>query len=425
MGNVIIDRRGIKSTSDNRQRFLKKTKKNIIESLPDIISEGSMDDLTSKKGNVKIPIKNISEPEFSYDHTTGDRERILPGNKRFSRGDKIMKPDDEDGGRARQGSNDPTVTEDNFNIIISKEEFIKYFFEDMELPDMIKKSLSVIDSKKFERSGFSNDGSYNNLNVVKTYKKSLARRISIAAHLKKLIEELSEQIKKEKDDDKRKELEEERATYEKRLKSILFFDNIDLAYNFYEVHPKPITKAAMFMIMDVSGSMGEEHKDIAKRFFMLLYLFLKKNYQKVDLIFIRHHSQPKEVSEFDFFNSIESGGTIVFPALEMCNDIIKERYSSEDINLYCCQCSDGDVWDKSDANDCKDIIENELLKKLQFMAYIDIQPEHDALEHFTSDSSLYNKYSDIDSEKFVCEAITSREQIWHVFKHLFSKKEKE
>jgi len=424
MGHSIIDRRTNSGTSDNRQRFLKRVKKHIMDSIPEVVSEETMEGLSSKKGYIKIPIKNTKEPEFSYDHSTGKKERILPGNKEFNKGDKLKKPNSGEGRKGRKGSNDHSVTEDEFSIILTREEFMQYFFEDLELPNLIKKSLNDLLHKKYERAGYSNDGSYNHLNVVKTYKKSLSRRLGISSYLKKKIEELKKLLLITTDEIKQKELQVEIDKLEKRFKSILFFDNIDLAYNFYEPHPKPISKAVMFMIMDVSGSMTEEHKDIAKRFFMLLYFFLKKNYQKVELVFIRHHSDAKEVTEDEFFNSRESGGTIVFPSLDLVNDIISERYNTDDVNLYCCQCSDGDVWDSSDANACKSFVEKELLKKLQYMAYIDIQPfdeDEPMRELLESDSELYNAYKEIESERFACKTIGSVEQIWYVFKELFSK----
>lgn len=415
MGHSIIDRRSGSGTSDNRQRFLKRIKKKIIDSLPDIINEGTFDDLTSKKGYIKVPIKDIDEPEFTYDYTTGKREKVLPGNKQFRKGDKVEKPSG--GGGGRKGSKDSEIGEDEFTIVLSKEEFIKYFFEDLELPNLIRKSLQDIDNKKYERAGYSNDGSYNNLNVVKTYKKSLSRRIGVAGSLKKKIKELEFKLLSVSNPQEKEDLIKEIDKLKKQLDTILFFDNVDLAYNHFEPHPKPTTKAVMIMIMDVSGSMGEEHKDIAKRFFLLLYLFLKKNYERVDLVFIRHHTEAKEVTEDEFFNSKETGGTIVLPSLELANSIIKKRYSNTDWNAYCCQCSDGDVWDRSDAMECKQLLLDSLLPKLQYMAYIDIQPDND-----TRHSDLLEVYTMIKSDKFSCRIIREISTIWTVFKELFQKK---
>lgn len=150
-----------------------------------------------------------------------------------------------------------------------------------------------------------------------------------------------------------------------------------------------------------------------------------KNYEKVDLIFVKHHSKATEVSEYDFFNSPESGGTVVLPALELVYEIMQKRYANDDVNLYCCQCSDGDVWDKTDAQGCKEMIEQKLLDKLQYMAYLDIEPineeQEDKISGMNFDSDLYNSYKTISSNKFACKRVSSVEQIWHVFKDLFSK----
>ena len=101
----------------------------------------------------------------------------------------------------------------------------------------------------------------------------------------------------------------------------------------------------MFCLMDVSGSMDEERKDIAKRFFILLYLFLTRNYERIEVVFIRHHTIAKEVDEDEFFHSRESGGTVVSSALKLMQEIIRERYPLTEWNIYAAQASDGDNWD--------------------------------------------------------------------------------
>jgi uncharacterized sporulation protein YeaH/YhbH (DUF444 family) len=196
--------------------------------------------------------------------------------------------------------------------------------------------------------------------------------------------------------------------------SVSFMEEIDLQYNNFEKVPVPVTSAVMFCIMDISGSMGEKEKDIAKRFFMLLYLFLSKQYEKIDIVFIRHHTVAKEVSEEEFFNSKETGGTIVLDALELMNKIIKERYSKE-WNIYAAQASDGDVWDQMDAFSCGDILKKELLDKIQYMVYIEINRQ--------SDSDLWKTYKPIsDSNKnFNIGKIMEVNQIWEVFRDFFKK----
>ena len=194
-------------------------------------------------------------------------------------------------------------------------------------------------------------------------------------------------------------------------------EEVDLRFNNYEKYPVPVTSAVMFCIMDVSGSMGEKEKDIAKRFFMLLYMFLTKQYERIDMVFIRHHTAAKEVTEDEFFNSRESGGTIVLPALELMDKIIKERYSVNH-NIYAAQASDGDVWDLKDAIDCSQSLNNDILKKLQYMIYIEIGRSRSSM--------LWEEYEKVTGQKdnFKIGKIDDNTQIWEVFKDFFKKRVK-
>lgn len=139
-------------------------------------------------------------------------------------------------------------------------------------------------------------------------------------------------------------LKEEIAELRKKIESVPFIDTFDLRYKNYEKRPIPSSQAVMFCLMDVSGSMDQATKDIAKRFYVLLYLFLNRTYENVDVVFIRHHTQAKEVDEHEFFYSQETGGTIVSSALKLMDEIVAERYPSNEWNIYAAQASDGDNW---------------------------------------------------------------------------------
>jgi uncharacterized sporulation protein YeaH/YhbH (DUF444 family) len=166
--------------------------------------------------------------------------------------------------------------------------------------------------------------------------------------------------------------------------------------------------------MDVSGSMGYEEKDIAKRYFLLLYMFLKKQYQKVDLVFIRHHTEAAEVTEEEFFDSRESGGTIVAPSLELANEILQKRYKGW--NAYLSQCTDGDVWGEEDAEDCYQVVTKKLLPQLQYMTYIQIMRGEEG--------ELWQYYKAVAEEhkNFAMKSIDSVQEIWPVFSDLFKKR---
>lgn len=418
MSISIIDRRKNPKgkSSENRQRLLKRVEGQIKKALPDIVKNTNVKDLTSSKDKVKVPVKGINEPQFTYDKDSGDRKYVHPGNKEYSEGDKIEKPKGGgQGGKGRKGSNDPSVSEDEFTVTISREEFLDYFFSDLELPDMVKKHLNSIVDFKQKRAGYSNYGNPSRLNVVRSYKNSMARRMAMAMFFEKKIKEIEDKLKGNLSDVERAELEKELEKLKSMRLSVGFMEEVDLQYNNFEKVAIPTTSAVMFCIMDVSGSMGEKEKDISKRFFMLLYMFLTKQYERIEIVFIRHHTEAKEVSEEEFFNSRESGGTVVIPSLELMGKIIKERYS-KNWNIYAAQASDGDVWDKSDADDCYKILDTDLLNKIQYMIYIEVCRENDG--------DLWVNYKALSEKRanFEIGKISGVSQIWTVFQDFFKKK---
>lgn len=414
--NIVDRRKNPKGkSSENRQRLLKRVDAQIKKALPDIVKNTNVKDLTSSKEKIKIPIKGISEPQFTYNKDSGDKKHVHPGNKEYTEGDKVDKPKGGQGGGGNRGTNDPSVTEDDFTISISMEEFLDYFFKDLELPDMVKKHLNSIVDFKQKRAGFSRYGNPSRLNIVRSYKSSMARKMASKIFFDKKIKEIEDKLKTKLTDDERILLEKELDKFKKMAMTISFMEEVDLQYNQYEKVAVPVTSAVMFCIMDISGSMGVKEKDISKRFFMLLYMFLTKQYERIEIVFIRHHTSAKEVTEEEFFNSRESGGTIVFPALEMMNKIIEEKYS-KDWNIYAAQASDGDTWDKSDADNCYKILDTNILNKVQYMVYIEVCR--------TNDGDLWNNYNSLSNkrENFEIGKISEVGQIWNVFQDFFKKK---
>jgi hypothetical protein len=414
MGINILDRRNNSKgkSSENRQRFLNRVKNQIKEALPGIIKNTDIKDIVSND-KIKVPIKRIDDPHFQYDRKSGENDIILPGNKEFSEGDKIKKEKGKGKGSGKGASNGGEISEDEFTITINKDEFLDYFFEDLELPDLVKKHFNTITKNKLKKSGYSNQGTPNRLSVTKSYENSLIRKMATILFFDKKIKEIEEKISKETDESKLEELKKELDKFIKMKKSIPFMDDIDLKYNNYEQKPYPITSAVMICIMDVSGSMTEFHKDIAKRFFMLLYLFLNKQYEKIEIVYIRHHTEAKEVDEEEFFNSKETGGTIVSNALKLAKEIINKRYSTNEHNIYLTQISDGDVWDKSDATLSKKLLK-EILSQIQWAWYVEVSDMLDT-------SGLMNSYERISNKNFDYGIIKKLNGIWPLFTRFFSK----
>ncbi len=416
MSNIIDRRNNTKGKSTgNRQKFLKRVEDQIKKALPDIISKESIKD-SSNGGKVRVPIRGIKEPSFRNDPASGRKNIVRPGNDRFSEGDRVPKPEGEgQGGGRGKGSNSPEITQDDFTVILSREEFLRYFFDDLALPNLVKRYLESTVHYKQKRAGFTKDGLPSRLNVVNSFQQSLARRISLQGVYQKKINKLEEELAKARSAEKKEKLKDEITRVQKQKKTVPFFEYLDLRYNNFETTPVPTTSAVMFCVMDVSASMGYHEKDVAKRFFTLLYIFLTKQYNNVELVFIRHHTSAKEVDEDEFFNSRESGGTIVSSSLKLMKKIIKERYDPSQWNIYCCQASDGDVWSSSDAEECCHLLQQDILPMVQYMAYIEIKSR--GLEGF-----LWYAYKKLNSYgNFSMRIINDVTQIWPVFKDLFKK----
>lgn len=432
MTNIIDRRKNPKDKSlVNRQRFIRRAKNSIKEAIKKSIENKKIETMNDDEGGkVKIPVKDITEPTFQHDPKTGDRQYVVPGNDRYIEGDRELKPrggDSQRGKRPGDAADEP----EEFEFTLSKDEFLDFFFEDLELPDLIKTQLKDSPAIKMKRAGFTTVGSPANLNLERSFKKSLGRRLALNRPKNSEIEELEKQLEillasnDHQDSCDIQALKLQIENLKKKQKRIPWFDPMDMRYNAFNPNPEPITKAVMFCLMDVSGSMGEREKDIAKRFFMLLYVFLTKKYEKVDIVYIRHTSEAEECTEEQFFYDPKSGGTIVSTCLEKMLEIVKDRYPTSDYNIYGAQASDGENGD-ADSKHCFTILNNDLMPLVQYYSYIEIAPDRDQQDMFffgNNEPDLWNHYSNVAAiwKNFAMKKLSNVNQIWSVFKELFQK----
>lgn len=402
----------------NRQRFLRRYKEQIKKAVSDAINQRSITDITSGE-EVSIPTRDVSEPIF---HTAkgGKRDIVHPGNDQFSRGDKIKRPLEGAGQGDGDGqASDSGEGQDEFVFQISKDEYLDLLFEDLALPNLQKNQFDKLLEYKSYRAGFVSDGVASNLDVVRSLKGSIARRIALTsgkkAELKKLQTQLAELLADNIDHlIEIKLLQSQIEELKKSIAKVPFIDTFDLRFRNFEKRSVPTSKAVMFCLMDVSGSMDQATKDIAKRFYILLYLFLTRTYKNVEVIYIRHHTQAKELGEEEFFYSQETGGTIVSSALKLMQEIVAERFPSNEWNIYAAQASDGDNW-TDDSPNCSQILHQNLLPIVRYFVYIEItEREHQSLWR------EYRKLSDIHPH-FVIKHIRQLEDIYPVFRELFEK----
>ena len=422
--SFIIDRRlNAKNKSTvNRQRFLKRYKKHIKKAVGDAIGNRSITEL-EKGEQISIPSKDIDEPIFHHAQG-GHSENVLPGNTDFIAGDHIPRPPAGGGAGSGSGSgaSDQGEGEDDFIFNITQEEFLDFMFEDLELPNMVKRQLAGNDEFKTRRAGISNEGSPGKINIVRSLRSANARRIALTASKRKKLAALEKELEELqavdmilRDHQRIEEINEKIVQLRNAIKRVPWLDNFDLKYNLHVKVPNPQSKAVMFCLMDVSGSMDQATKDIAKRFFILLYLFLQRNYQRTEVVFIRHHTSASEVDEQEFFYSRETGGTIVSSALKLMKTIIEERYPADQWNIYGAQASDGDNWN-DDSSICRELLSESLLPKVQYFSYIEITPR----EH----QSLWEDYSIVQNQYpklFAMQQIVDASEIYSVFRELFQK----
>jgi hypothetical protein len=393
----IIDRRlNPKGKSlPNRQRLLRRLKAQVKKAVSDSIAGRRVADVNSDD-TVPVPVDSIGEPSFRKG-PGGTRDIVLPGNRKFVKGDRIPRPDKQGGGRGREAS-ESGEGEDDFTFVLSRDEFLDIFFEDLELPNMVKRRLKQSTSTVPTRAGFSMTGGPQSLDVLRTMRKGMARRIALRRPVAKDIDELDrllEEAEAAGDDEEVARLTEEIAALRRRQRSIPWIDPVDVRYRRFEARPVPIAQAVMFCLMDVSGSMNEHMKDLAKRFFMLLYLFLQRRYQAVDIVFVRHTHEAKEVDEDTFFRSRETGGTVVSSALTTADQIITERYPINSWNIYIAQASDGDNT-VSDRRRVVEAMSEHLLPVCQYFAYLEVgDPPGDLADQDQDITELWRTYEEL------------------------------
>lgn len=443
MSHIIIDRAsGNKNKSSiNRDKFMRRASERVKKAVKDYIAnDADIKSITGGSKKVIINSKTLKEPSIGYDRRNNPWNIVAPGNKQYDAGDEIGKPFD-DGASGNEGSPDGEIGEDDFYFTLSHEEFLDLFFEDLELPDMVKKQLTMEKSFTIKPAGFTNTGPACRLDLRKTMMNSLKRSFSVVGEIENDMDVLtlkldSTTLTEEEKDELRKEMDE----LINQKENIPFLQELDLRYRKVDIKPILFTKAVMICIMDVSGSMTEWHKEMAKRFFMILYLFLTKQYESVELVFIKHHHEAYEVDEDEFFHSTEYGGTVVSKALELTNKIINERYDISKYNLYCCEISDGDNYSSEDEYDTIfKLMSESLLPKLQYFAYVEVRESDEDFMNFIKnsagfgeddmESSLLKTYFNIHrsipkhlAEKMNIRMINDTKNIYPIFRSLFNKK---
>jgi len=376
--NIIDKRRQKDRTARDRRRFIDRVKKKLKGQVDKIASQRDIKDVQKDKTTVRIPKGDISEPDISYDPSSSQGPVIVSGNDSYSRGDQIEKPSQGQGQSSKAGNDGDG--EDDFVFTLTKEEFTDILFSDMALPDFIKEAIAKGIDFKWKKAGVIKEGMPCRLNIRKTMENAFARRLA------------------------------------SKSKKAPYLDDIDLRYDHKVKEPKPVRHAVMFMALDVSGSMTEKLKDLAKRFFLLLYIFLERSYDSVDLRFIRFTHDAREVSEEEFFYARDTGGTVCSTALNLISDIIDKEYDLGETNVYIAQASDGEDWDPDQFEEC---LREKILPIVQYYAYVEVREWHYKSSHTIADllqESIFDEYPNAKAS-----VVMKRDEIYPALHDLFKK----
>lgn len=440
---IFVDRRktGRGKSLNNRQKLLDRVKESIRQAKPEDIDEGGVKSSGSGANRaftnpVKITREALHEPTYHYDQNSGKREVVLIGNDHWERGDEFpIRRSTGGGGRGSGEGGQGGDEEDDFIVNISRDEFFDVFFEDCELPDLVESVEKELPEAQWKPAGFQKEGNASQLSVIRSYRNSIGRRRALTADSRRELEQLEEELKQLDEAfagnplnaaaaARYREVEELIAELKRKIAIVPFFEKLDLRYRKSEKVEVKQAEAVLIMVMDISGSMDEDKKRIARKFFTLQYAFIKRKYPNTDLVFIAHTDEPEEMSEEDFFTTRKSGGTTVSPAFKLAHDIIKARYDAQQTNIYLSYAGDGDNWSSDNPKVIAEVEESGLLGKLRHAVYIQVGMSIAGTFNYSSGESLWNIMSSISKSnpKMHASKIPDDSDVFSVFRSIYRKK---
>lgn len=377
-----------RSASD-RSRHKQKIEKAIRDGVHNIVAEESIIGQDGKK-KIKIPVRGIKEWQFVYGANNKNKQVGSAPGADLQNGQIVKKAKQQEQGSGNKAGKDKG--DEYYEVEITLEELASYLFDSLGLPDLEKKKMKEIKEMKPRRHGHRPSGIMPRLDK----RESMINRIKrmSAARRAGSIEV----------DDEGNE--------------VFPFHEDDLAFHHIKSKPKEATNAVIFFMMDVSGSMTQNIKFVARSFFFLLYQFLRHKYEEVEIVFIGHTTEAFETDEDSFFKRGESGGTYVSSAPKLAMEIVNKRFHPSSWNIYAFHCTDGDNW--TDDNDRAVEAFRSILKVSQMVCYCEICPDS---QHVAWDpdkrSTLARELASITDNNFRSVVLNSSNDIWPVFKRLF------
>lgn len=371
----------------DRLRHRQKLKDTIRDNIGDIIAEESIIGRDRDK-IIKIPIRSIKEYRFIYGENSPG---VAQGDGNQKPGDVVDKGQPGDQGVGQGGGSEPGI--DAIETDITLDELIAIMFDDLELPELEKKALrKIISDDARKRKGHRHSGIRPRLDKKMTAKNRIRRKLAVRG---------SRGI--DFDD------EENRFPFHKD----------DMRYFHIAPTVKEESNAVIFCIMDTSGSMGTVKKYLARSFYFLLYQFVRQKYQNVEVVFIAHHTEAKEVTEEEFFHKVESGGTYISSGYKKALEIMEDRYHPSLWNIYAFHCSDGDNF-YSDNERALQAAE-ELCKVCNLFGYGEIKPSGSAYYS----GSMLEVFGQLKADNFQMVVIERKEDLWPSFKSFLTRDQSE
>jgi hypothetical protein len=377
-------------SAGDRARHRTKIRESIRDNIADIIAEESIIG-QSRDRIIKVPIRGIKEYRFVYgDNTPG----VGQGKGGTERGQVVGKGEQQGQGEDKAGDKAGT---DFYETEVTLEELIDIMFEDLELPDLERKALRQLESIRFgRRKGYRQVGIRVRLDKRRTVRER-SKRLHAAQRRERLAASTA------------------LTPPEMQLDRRFPFHERDLVYRHVTTDIRNESNAVVLCLMDTSGSMDTMKKYLARSFFFLLYQFICTKYQNVEIVFVAHHTEAKEVTEEEFFHKGESGGTFISSAYVKALDVIKERYHPSLWNVYAFHCSDGDNFDSDNPAALK--AAKELSDVCNLFGYGEIKP----LGSRYYESSMLNVFRRLDADNFQTVLIERKEDIWPSFKAFLGK----
>jgi sporulation protein YhbH len=368
----------------DRARHRQKIRDSIRDNIADILAEESIIGRDKDK-IIKVPIRSIKEYRFIYGENVPG---VAQGNGKTKPGDVVGQSEPGQPDASGQAGDRPGV--DAFETDVTLEELVEIMFEDLQLPELQRKALRTIESERAtKRRGYRKEGIRARLDKRGTARNRVRRKLAVGRSREENAEE-----------DEPKESVHDRFP----------FHQDDMRYHYVTTDTKLQSNAVVLCIMDTSGSMGTVKKYLARSFYFLLYQFVRLKYQQVEIVFIAHHTEAKEVTEEEFFHKVESGGTYISSGYLKALEVIQERYHPSLWNIYAFHCSDGDNF-YSD-NDRALSAAKELCDVCNLFGYGEIKPSGSAYYS----GSMLDVFGAIDRPNFQTIVIEKKEDLWQGFR---------